>query len=93
MSDVSDGEIVDEAMLNGKAAAPAAAAAAAPALQLSGSSEAAAAPANQHQPSGSPVSPQAADSFFEVDPHDPGARLSGHHALVPLAAGLPVSIR
>lgn len=65
MSDVSDGEIVDEAVLNGNGAA-----------SIPGrppaSTPAAAAPYHR-QPSGSPVSPQAADAFFEVDPEDPGA--------------------
>jgi hypothetical protein len=64
MSDVSDGEIVDEAVLNGSAAA-----------SVPGPAPAAAAPYHR-QPSGSPVSPQAADAFFEVDPEDPGVRQS-----------------
>ncbi len=74
MSDVSDGEIVDEAVL-GKGPA----AASAPAAQPNGS---AAPPAPMQiecvvhgaarQPSGSPASPARDDSFFDVDPHDPG---------------------
>lgn len=76
MSDVSDGEIVDEAVLSGSAAASA------PGQPPAGT-PAAAVPYDR-QPSGSPVSPQAADAFFEVDPEDPGVRLC-HSLWRPLA--------
>lgn len=83
MSDVSDGEIVDEAVLSGKPAAQSAAAdangtAAAPQIQTNGvaGAEPAGQQRQQRQPSGSPPSPTEEDDFFWVDPHDPGGVLS-----------------